>query len=111
MNRLTEKDAYWIGEEFWLSAREPDAEEIEAVYERLKYYEDLAEAGQLVELPYEYVWLIVDRNTEYATVMMRDIRDLRITEVDGIDKCGYYWSTKEGAEAELERGKTNGSNI
>lgn len=55
MNRLTEKDAYWIGEEFWLSAREPDAEEIEAVYERLKYYEDLAEAGQLVVLPKKLV--------------------------------------------------------
>lgn len=55
MNRLTEKDAYWLGEEFWLSARESDAEEIEAVYERLKYYEDLAEAGQLVVLPKELV--------------------------------------------------------
>lgn len=51
MDRLTEKDPYWMGEEFWLSAREPDVEEIDKVYEKLKHYEDLAEAGRLVELP------------------------------------------------------------
>ena len=51
MDRLTERDAYWLGEEFWLTAREPDDEEIESVYERLKHYEDLEEAGRLIELP------------------------------------------------------------
>lgn len=40
MDRLTERDPYWLGEEFWTSAREPDEEEIDAVYERLKSYED-----------------------------------------------------------------------
>ena len=51
MDRLTERDAYWLGEEFWLTAREPDDEEIESVYERLKHYEDLEEAGRLIERP------------------------------------------------------------
>ena len=51
MERLTERDAYWIGEEFWTSAREPDDEEIDAVYEKLKAYEDLEEQGLLLRLP------------------------------------------------------------
>lgn len=48
--RLTERDAYWIGEEFWTSAREPDDEEIDEVYMKLKDYEDLEEQGLLVKL-------------------------------------------------------------
>lgn len=40
MKRLTELDPYWLGEEFWTSAREPDDEEIDEVYERLHKYED-----------------------------------------------------------------------
>lgn len=35
----------------WLNACEPDDEEIEAVYRRLKEYEDLEEQGGLVYLP------------------------------------------------------------
>lgn len=48
MNRLTEREPYWLGEEFWASAREPDDEEIDTVYERLKYYEDLEESLETV---------------------------------------------------------------
>ena len=51
MERLTERDAYWIGEEFWVSAREPDEAEIDEVYEKLKEYEDLEEQGLLLRLP------------------------------------------------------------
>lgn len=40
MNRLTKQDAYWVGEEFWTSAEEPDDDEIDKVYMRLKAYED-----------------------------------------------------------------------
>lgn len=64
MSRLTERDAYWMGEEFWLSAREPDAEEIDKVYEKLKHYEDLEESGQLINTKqavdegYLYDWYI-----------------------------------------------------
>lgn len=54
MIRLTERDAYWIGNEFWLSAKEPDEEEVDKVYCKLKHYEDLEEANKLVELPYNY---------------------------------------------------------
>lgn len=49
--RLTERDAYWFGEEFWASAREPDEEEIDNIYMKLKDYEDAEEQGLLVRLP------------------------------------------------------------
>lgn len=51
MERLTERDAYWYGEEFWTSAREPDDEEIDSIYMKLKAYEDAEEQGLLLRLP------------------------------------------------------------
>lgn len=48
MKKLTKKNPYWKGEEFWTRAEEPDDEEIENVYMRLKYYEDLEEKLQEV---------------------------------------------------------------
>ena len=52
MERLTEKDAYWYGEEYWVSAKEPDELEIDDVYMKLKEYEDAEEQGLLLRLPY-----------------------------------------------------------
>lgn len=49
MNRLTNQDAYWIGEEFWTSAEEPDDDEIDKVYMRLKAYEDTGLMPEEVE--------------------------------------------------------------
>lgn len=51
MERLTESNPLWIDDELWESACEPDCEEIDAVYRRLKKYEDLEEQGRLVKLP------------------------------------------------------------
>lgn len=51
MERLTEREPYWLGEEFWTSAKEPGEEEIDKVYEKLKYYEDLEEQGKLLKIP------------------------------------------------------------
>lgn len=51
MDRLTEQNPGWIEDEFWTSAREPDDEEIYAVYRKLKSYEDAEEQGRLVRLP------------------------------------------------------------
>jgi hypothetical protein len=50
MERLTEREPYWLGEEFWTSAKEPDDEEIDNVYAKLKEYEDLEEQGLLIRL-------------------------------------------------------------
>ena len=51
MKRLTERNPYWIDDELWESACEPDCEEIDAVYRKLKEYEDLEEQGRLLQLP------------------------------------------------------------
>lgn len=51
MERLTESNPTWIDDEVWERACEPDCEEIDAVYRRLKEYEDLEEQGRLLKLP------------------------------------------------------------
>lgn len=51
MERLTERNPSWIDDELWESACEPDCEEIDAVYRRLKAYEDAEEQGLHLRLP------------------------------------------------------------
>lgn len=51
MERLTESNPSWIDDELWESACEPGCEEIDAVYRKLKEYEDLEEQGRLIKLP------------------------------------------------------------
>lgn len=51
MERLTESNPSWIDDELWERACEPDCEEIDAVYRKLKEYEDLEEQGRLAKLP------------------------------------------------------------
>lgn len=51
MERLTERNPSWIDDEMWERACEPDCEEIDAVYRKLKAYEDAEEQGLLLRLP------------------------------------------------------------
>lgn len=51
MERLTERNPLWIDDELWERACEPDCEEIDAVYRKLKDYEDAEEQGLLLKLP------------------------------------------------------------
>lgn len=51
MGRLTERNPYWINDETWERACESDAEEMDAVYHKLKEYEDAEEQGLLIRLP------------------------------------------------------------
>ena len=51
MERLTERNPLWIDDELWERACEPDCEEIDAVYRKLKDYEDAEEQGLLLRLP------------------------------------------------------------
>lgn len=51
MERLTERNPLWIDDEMWERACEPDCEEIDAVYRKLKEYEDVEEQGLLLKLP------------------------------------------------------------
>lgn len=109
MKRLTEKDAYWLGEEFWTSAREPDDEEIEAVYAKLKHYEDLEEQGKLVLFP-RYAYFIKDRKIHKGWVQetvhaisRKPLYDIRYDDKSLANYRGYLGNTvfltKEEAEA------------
>lgn len=51
MERLTERNPLWIDDELWERACEPDCEEIDSVYRKLKDYEDAEEQGLLLRLP------------------------------------------------------------
>lgn len=68
MERLTERNPYWIDDELWESACEPDCEEIDAVYRKLKEYEDLEEQGKLLRLPYplgtKYIYFVDEKDMD-----------------------------------------------
>lgn len=67
MERLTERNPSWIDDELWERACEPDCEEIDAVYRKLKEYEDLEEQGRLIKLPCKVgdtVYCIFNRYTK-----------------------------------------------
>ena len=51
MERLTERNPSLIYDEIWEMACEPDFEEIDAIYRKLKAYEDAEEHGLLLRLP------------------------------------------------------------
>lgn len=74
MERLTKSNPSWINDEMWLNACEPDDEEIEEVYHKLKEYEDLEEQNRFIKLPCKV------GDTVY--VPTRDfISELRITHI------------------------------
>ena len=89
MERLTESNPSWIDDELWESACEPDCEEIDAVYRKLKEYEDLEEQGRLIKLPCkvgDVVW-----NYSYF-----GLRDYKVTYM-GFDKDGLlYFDCESG---------------
>lgn len=49
MERLTERNPAWIDDELYASACEPDDETIDAIYRRLKMYEDAEEHKKEIE--------------------------------------------------------------
>lgn len=63
---------------------------------------DFTNRSEWVHLPCERVYFICDKNTKYAMIMSKSIKDLSIREIEKIDKSGYYFSTKEKAEKALE---------
>lgn len=120
MERLTEREPYWLGEEFWTSAKEPDDEEIDEVYERLKYYEDLEEQGLLIRLPCSH-WLDIvfgeqevfwGIDTDYIENPIREItvdNSERFTWYDGWKTVVLKGSDENGLDWEFspeEIGKT-----
>ena len=99
MERLTERNPLWINDEMWLNACEPDDEEIEAVYRRLKEYEDLEEQGRLIKLPCKVgdtVYVIVGKN-----ISVQKIQRVTIDSEGKIEFC-----TKKRGFALFDIGKT-----
>lgn len=113
MKRLTESNPSWIDDELWERACEPDCEEIDAVYRKLKEYEDLDEQGRLIKLPAK------DGATAYrecvhikSTCYHEDYKcsECPITELfcdefyKAIDRC-YEEAYASGCLAGIELGK------
>lgn len=78
MERLTESNPSWIDDELWESACEPDCEEIDAVYRKLKDYEDLEEQGRLIKLPCKVGDTVYGINTDRNIVSALKIISVKI---------------------------------
>lgn len=92
MERLTESNPSWIDDELWERACEPDCEEIDAVYRKLKDYEDLEEQGRLVKLPCKVgdtVWKVEER-LEHTY-----IERLVIDRIEVNDNYIYYFANEK----------------
>ena len=89
MERLTERNPLWIDDELWERACEPDCEEIDAVYRKLKDYEDAEEQGLLLRLPCKVgdtVWVVtspfnVFDGIEYDENMKDEVYEAFISSV------------------------------
>lgn len=102
MGRLTERNPYWINDETWERACESDAEEMDAVYHKLKEYEDAEEQGLLIRLPCKVgddVWTIMCGMTGKHPALFRQEFTLSMFSHFGT----AVFLTKEEAEAALER--------
>lgn len=80
MERLTEREPYWLGEEFWTSAKEPDDEEIDNVYAKLKEYEDLEEQGLLLRFLCKVGDTVFFRDKRGETILPVTIENIHSVE-------------------------------
>ena len=92
MERLTESNPSWIDDELWERACEPDCEEIDAVYRKLKEYEDLEEQGRLLRLPCKVGNTVYSIANDGKIYPVKATREVRI--VDGVlhiicESCKY----------------------
>ena len=125
MERLTERNPSWIDDEMWERACEPDCEEIDAVYRKLKDYEDAEEHGLLLRLPCKVGDTLyrVNKGAKEPVIMMRVIqlyikqihKDRTVMRIDAINDADMGEScylpcdigeriflTREEAEAKLK---------
>ena len=95
MERLTERNPLWIDDEMWERACEPDCEEIDSVYRKLKEYEDAEEQGLLLRLPFKVGDTLyrVNKGAKEPVIMMRVIqlyikqihKDRTVMRIDAIN--------------------------
>lgn len=98
MERLTERNPSWIDDELWERACEPDCEEIDAVYRKLKDYEDLEEQGRLLKLPCK----VGDTLYRLVPKLYRKYVEIKIAQFV-INKNGIYFITNKGASWSVDK--------
>ena len=103
MNRLTKQDAYWVGEEFWTSAEEPDDDEIDKVYMRLKAYEDTG------LMPEEVEQMRDDRRWIPVTERLPETREYRTVFLATVS-C-EFWKNNETLVVEWENTTVRGKDV
>lgn len=113
MERLTERNPSWIDDEMWERACEPDCEEIDAVYRKLKAYEDAEEQGQYGKwipvserLPEELVpvnvtWINKNPKPPYY----EHIKDVPFTATAVYYNGNWYWWSSTCVDYLKEYGK------
>lgn len=92
MERLTKRNPYWIENEFWTSAEEPDEVQIDDVYMKLRDYENAEENGRLLELPCK-VGDIVFFSDTYATTYT-GVQAYQITNIIISQNKKHQWTKK-----------------
>lgn len=93
MERLTERNPLWIDDELWERACEPDCEEIDAVYRKLKDYEDAEENGLLLRLPCKVGDIVWEVNAERKRISKFVIESITIYPCNVIQ---FNWTLLEG---------------
>lgn len=91
MERLTESNPSWIDDELWERACEPSCEEIDAVYRKLKDYEDLEEQGRLVKLSCKVGDKLYYADSYYNVVVPVRLNEVIIRFI-GINTYSYQYN-------------------
>ena len=102
MGRLTEREPYWLGEEFWTYEMEPTDEEIEAVYEKLRHYENLEEQGLLLRLPCKVGGRVYYYHEEIEAVFPVEISTIHISDMGNGEKVFQFDGAFYNSDGDVE---------
>lgn len=91
MERLTERNPLWIDDELWERACEPDCEEIDVVYRKLKDYEDAEEQGLLLRLPCKVGDIVYKVNKASKKISKHRVLKIEIEKMEGTDFTTQIW--------------------
>lgn len=81
----------WIDDELWERACEPDCEEIDAVYRKLKDYEDAKEQGLLLRLPCKVGDIVYKVNKASKKISKHRVLKIEIEKMEGTDFTTQIW--------------------
>lgn len=81
----------WIDDELWERACEPDCEEIDAVYRKLKDYEDAEEQGLLLRLPCKVGDIVYKVNKASKKISKHRVLKIEIEKMEGTDFTTQIW--------------------